>query len=85
MIPVEIPQIPVDAKSLAEPRTFLAPSYITYQQTLLPAQVTHSGGATVYHYIDPFTDKVVDSVLPPDHPVMQCMHDGHVPQSKFGI
>jgi hypothetical protein len=84
MIPVGIPQTPVDGMFLAEPRTSLAPSYITNQQTL-PSQITHSGGATIYHHIDPFTNKVVDSFLPPDHPIMQCMHEGHVPHSKFGI
>jgi len=77
------PQTPVYANSLAG--TSLAPSYTIDQRTLLPTQVTHSGGATLYHSIDPFTNKVVDSPLPPDHPVMQCIHDGHVPHSRFGI
>ncbi len=40
---------------------------------------------TVYNYVNPVTHEVVTSLLPPDHPRMVCLQQGHDPHSKFGF
>ncbi|KAF7792353.1 hypothetical protein EIP86_003389 [Pleurotus ostreatoroseus] len=40
---------------------------------------------TVYNYVNPVTHEVVASLLPPDHPQMVCLQQGHDPQGRFGI
>jgi hypothetical protein len=40
----------------------------------------------VYHYQNPTTGEQLASLLPPDHPEMQCLqHGGHLNETKFGI
>jgi len=50
-----------------------------------PVPVTHAGAVTVYHYVHPVTQQRIDSLLPPDHPEMQCLQHGHIPRTRFGI
>lgn len=40
---------------------------------------------TVYNYRNPLTGEVVASLLPPDHPQMVCLQQGHIARSKFGV
>lgn len=40
---------------------------------------------TVYNYVNPITHEVVTSLLPPDHPQMVCLQQGHVPYTRFGM
>ncbi|KAG8680000.1 hypothetical protein FRC09_018567 [Ceratobasidium sp. 395] len=58
-----------------------------------PQPVAHNGmliapamGTTpVYRYHNPTTGEVVTSLLPPDHPEMICLQQGHVVQTRYGI
>ncbi|KAI0342175.1 hypothetical protein BDW22DRAFT_244847 [Trametopsis cervina] len=40
---------------------------------------------TVYNYMNPASGNIVCSLLPPDHPQMVCLQQGHVPHSRFGL
>ncbi|KAI0747352.1 hypothetical protein BC629DRAFT_1560453 [Irpex lacteus] len=40
---------------------------------------------TVYNYRNPLTGEVVASLLPPDHPQMVCLQQGHIARSRFGV
>ncbi|KAI0697248.1 hypothetical protein BC835DRAFT_1338752 [Cytidiella melzeri] len=40
---------------------------------------------TVYNYRHPQSGEIISSLLPPDHPQMICLQQGHIPHSKFGI
>ena len=53
----------------------------------LPPQprTVQENGATLYVYRNPVTQEVIKSHLPPDHPQMICVQQGHIPQSHFGI
>jgi hypothetical protein len=39
----------------------------------------------VYNYVHPVTHDVVTSLLPPDHPQMVCLQQGHVPHTRYGL
>jgi len=39
----------------------------------------------IYHYTDPTTGNVVSSLLPPDHPEIECLQSGgHIKRTRFG-
>ncbi|KAG8759368.1 hypothetical protein FRC11_002030 [Ceratobasidium sp. 423] len=66
---------------------------IPYSQPTLQPQ-PHNGmlivpslvpGPTVYRYHNPQTGEVVSSLLPPDHPEMVCLQQGHIVQTRYGI
>lgn len=41
---------------------------------------------TVYNYVNPQTGEHIVSLLPPDHPQMECLQrGGHSPSTRFGI
>ena len=40
---------------------------------------------TVYHYQHPTTGQVITSCLPPDHPEMICLQQGHVKETRYGL
>ncbi|CAE6535529.1 unnamed protein product [Rhizoctonia solani] len=42
-------------------------------------------GPAVYRYHNPQTGEVVSSLLPPDHPEMVCLQQGHIIQTRYGI
>jgi hypothetical protein len=42
-------------------------------------------GVTVYHYVHPVTQQRITSLLPPDHPEMVCLQQGHERHSSFGL
>jgi len=49
-------------------------------------RIAAADGSSVYIYQNPITGEVIRSVLPPDHPQMQCIQQGqHVPVSHFGF
>jgi len=53
-----------------------------------PSTYPYSPGAnepTVYHYRGTLTGDVVNSPLPPDHPQMVCLQQGHITSTKFGL
>ncbi|CAG7850771.1 SubName: Full=Uncharacterized protein {ECO:0000313/EMBL:CCA78035.1} [Serendipita indica DSM 11827] len=73
---------PVDKKEQPKPQQ--TPSAEPYVGTSsVPA--TRAGAVTVYHYVHPVTQHRIDSLLPPDHPEMQCLQFGHVPHTRFGL
>lgn len=39
----------------------------------------------VYNYVNPITHDVVTSLLPPDHPQMVCLQQGHIPHTRYGL
>ena len=39
----------------------------------------------VFRYHNPQTGEVVTSLLPPDHPEMVCLQQGHIIRTKYGI
>ncbi|KIP08421.1 hypothetical protein PHLGIDRAFT_18938 [Phlebiopsis gigantea 11061_1 CR5-6] len=39
----------------------------------------------VYNYVNPTNGDVVSSLLPPDHPEMVCLQQGHLPHTRYGI
>jgi len=62
----------------------LHPTPDGFAPTAAPLQVTNAGGVTVYHYVHPLTQERVDSLLPPHHPEMICLQQGHIPHNRFG-
>ncbi|KAF8757192.1 hypothetical protein RHS01_04028 [Rhizoctonia solani] len=42
-------------------------------------------GPAVYRYHNPRTGEVVSSLLPPDHPEMVCLQQGHIIQTQYGV
>ncbi|CAE6482739.1 unnamed protein product [Rhizoctonia solani] len=42
-------------------------------------------GPTVFRYHNPHTGEVVSSLLPPDHPEMVCLQQGHIVKTRYGI
>ncbi|CCO29464.1 hypothetical protein BN14_03477 [Rhizoctonia solani AG-1 IB] len=42
-------------------------------------------GPTVYRYHNPRTGELVSSLLPPNHPEMICLQQGHIIQTRYGI
>ncbi|CAE6507222.1 unnamed protein product [Rhizoctonia solani] len=42
-------------------------------------------GPTVFRYHNPQTGEVVSSLLPPDHPEMVCLQQGHIIKTRYGI
>ncbi|KAF8187510.1 hypothetical protein BJ912DRAFT_1143676 [Pholiota molesta] len=40
---------------------------------------------TIFHYINPATGERVVSLLPPNHPEMICLQQGHVKETHFGL
>ncbi|PVF97019.1 hypothetical protein CPB86DRAFT_786355 [Serendipita vermifera] len=72
---------PVDQKQ--QPQAIQPPSTTPYPIPVVPS--TQAGAVTVYHYIHPVTQHRIDSLLPPDHPEMQCLQFGHVPKTRFGL
>ena len=49
------------------------------------AETSTSAGVTVYHYVHPVTQQRITSLLPPDHPEMVCLQQGHERRSSFGL
>ncbi|KAF8608881.1 hypothetical protein BDV93DRAFT_486258 [Ceratobasidium sp. AG-I] len=43
------------------------------------------GTTPVYRYHNPTTGEIVTSLLPPDHPEMLCLQQGHVVRTRYGI
>jgi len=39
----------------------------------------------VYRYVNPRTSENITSLLPPDHPEMICLQNGHLTETKFGL
>ncbi|KAG8803537.1 hypothetical protein FRC17_006162 [Serendipita sp. 399] len=59
---------------------------ITYQNsTTAPGSNGTNDPVTVYHYTHPLTNHRVHSLLPPNHPKMQCLQYGHLTKSRFGV
>ncbi|QRV79341.1 hypothetical protein RhiJN_22007 [Ceratobasidium sp. AG-Ba] len=58
-----------------------------------PQPVPHHGmiiasgpsSVPLYRYHNPTTGEVVTSLLPPDHPEMICLQQGHVVNTRYGI
>ncbi|KAI0093037.1 hypothetical protein BDY19DRAFT_921678 [Irpex rosettiformis] len=50
-----------------------------------PTNFPSMPATTVYNYRNPMTGDIVCSLLPPDHPQMICLQQGHVLQTKFGM
>ena len=42
-------------------------------------------GVTVFNYVHPVTQQRITSLLPPDHPEMVCLQQGHERSSTFGL
>ena len=40
---------------------------------------------TIYNYVHPVTREHIASLLPPNHPEMICLQQGHVPQTRYGL
>ncbi|GJE95487.1 hypothetical protein PsYK624_116720 [Phanerochaete sordida] len=40
---------------------------------------------TVYNYVNPTSGELVSSLLPPDHPQMVCLQQGHLPHTRYGL
>lgn len=40
---------------------------------------------TVYNYVNPATGDVVSSFMPPNHPQMVCLQQGHLPHTRYGL
>ncbi|KIM83185.1 hypothetical protein PILCRDRAFT_819399 [Piloderma croceum F 1598] len=40
---------------------------------------------TIYNYVHPITQEHIASPLPPNHPEMICLQQGHVPQTRYGL
>jgi hypothetical protein len=40
---------------------------------------------TLYNYVHPITQEHIASLLPPNHPEMICLQQGHVPQTRYGL
>jgi len=73
-------KVPVDQK---KPQPL--PSPTLYAPPVHPPSTSRAGSITVYHYVHPVTQERVDTLLPPDHPEMQCLQYGHIPKTRFGI
>ena len=39
----------------------------------------------VYRYQHPITGHIITSCLPPDHPEMICLQQGHVTETRYGL
>lgn len=72
--------VPVDQKKAQPPSpTFYTPPPLNAPST------SRTGAITVYHYVHPVTGDRIDTLLPPDHPEMQCLQYGHIPKTRFGV
>jgi hypothetical protein len=52
---------------------------------LIDVPGTSGAGVRVYHYVHPVTQQRITSLLPPDHPEMVCLQQGHERRSSFGL
>ncbi|TFK98064.1 hypothetical protein BDV98DRAFT_573421 [Pterulicium gracile] len=50
-----------------------------------PSSLPAMPPTTVYYYHNPMTSERMTSLLPPNHPEMVCMQQGHVLHTRFGI
>ncbi|KZV79688.1 hypothetical protein EXIGLDRAFT_631507 [Exidia glandulosa HHB12029] len=48
-------------------------------------QAGPSHAVPVYFYQDPVTGNRVTTFLPPDHPEMVCLMNGHISKTRFGL
>lgn len=76
---------PVDQKQQPQPTQPLNIPSDTTPYAAVNIPTTQAGAVTVYHYVHPVTQHRIDSLLPPDHPEMQCLQFGHVPRTRFGV
>jgi hypothetical protein len=52
---------------------------------LPPDSDMSEGKVPIYHYTDPTTGDVIPSLLPQDHPEVQCLQSGgHIKRTRFG-
>jgi hypothetical protein len=50
-----------------------------------PAYAPYLGYPAVHRYVNPLTGEQIITVLPPSHPEMVCLQNGHVKQTRFGL
>ncbi|KAJ7594560.1 hypothetical protein C8J56DRAFT_927044 [Mycena floridula] len=67
------------------PNDTKAPLVLNSQPYVAPGPSYTTTTQTVYNYVNPETQEHIASLLPPDHPAMICLQNGHVPTTKFGI
>ena len=60
------------------------PPYYTYQASD-PAPMMSPPNFVTYRYQNIYTGEVVTTLLPPDHPKMICLQEGHIRETKFGL
>ena len=82
-----IPTGQTDAKDVKVPPPQGSPPFEAYPVAgpLPPTMGPTMPATTVYNYVNPATHEVVSSLLPPDHPQMVCLQQGHVPHTRYGV
>ncbi|KLO11715.1 hypothetical protein SCHPADRAFT_998647 [Schizopora paradoxa] len=76
------PQPPNDHNPFTDPKQKSAPDMPQ------PSSYPYASGSSepmVYQYRGTLTGEVITSPVPPDHPQMVCLQEGHITNTKFGL
>jgi hypothetical protein len=54
------------------------------QPSMIP-QPSSTPAPTIYNYVHPRTGEHIASLLPPNHPEMLCLQQGHISETRYGL